>query len=292
MAARRGENPRSAPIAGSAVVTIVASSTTTNCATHMTATPNGIPDRVFPVKRLMAVTITHRTLFLVKSGLMETQVRELPVVGRASRARLRQHGRRPRGRRTGTTTSRLPGAARRGPSRRRALARRRRALADTVAPQAGAAAVRRAARTLRATLIDTFTALRGRRPRRRLGRPAPVPGRCRRHAELSPAARGFELRWDHADVPTRLLWPVAHAARGAARRPGPTASQALRGLPVAVPRPVQELQPALVRHERLRHPRQDPALRRPPRCAPRRAHVVAGSGIAATGPVGGAVWRV
>src|SRR3954452_19441591 len=83
-----GAKPRSDPIAGRAVSTTVTSSTTTNCATHRTASPPRVAD-LFPVNGLMSETYPAATdLQPAKVVSVETEVgiarppgiRELPIV--------------------------------------------------------------------------------------------------------------------------------------------------------------------------------------------------------------------
>jgi predicted RNA-binding Zn ribbon-like protein len=79
-----------------------------------------------------------------------------------------------------------------------------------VTPKAAAAALRRA-HTLRATIIETFTAVAAGADAIAWTDLRPFVVDAVTHATLSPTGHGYELNWP-ADAPRAMLWPVARAA--------------------------------------------------------------------------------
>jgi len=159
------------------------------------------------------------------------------------------------------------------------------AAAAKEAAEAAAAAAR--ARTLRGALVRIFTAeSAGKRARAadlKTLNDALVPALAARR--LVAAERGCGWTWEDGGGLDRALWPVALSCRGAADLRGRLARAPVRRPQVPAPlrRPRTLATAPVVRHARLRQPRQEPAaLSAPPRQRPSPGLEVPESGRAQT----------
>ena len=171
----------------------------------------------------------------------------------------------------GRRPPRLRRRRRLGGVRRDAQSRRSRAAAS-----GGHAATRTPLAGLRARARDARLPLRavsrdrdGPEPAARRHRPAAGATRPTRlaHGELVRIDDAYEWRWADDDL-ARPLWPVIHEALTAPDGRPARSREGLRAMPVPLPRPEQEPQPAVVLDGRLRHRRQDGEVRGTPGVRP------------------------
>ena len=120
----------------------------------------------------------------------------------------------------------------------------------------------RAAHALRHVLTETFGGIASGQPQadEHWAGLRPFVTDSYRHSDLVPQKNSYVMRWPDDR-------PDARAVAGRPRRRRPDhgtrtrPAQAVRRLPVGVPRPVAQRQPPLVLDGGLRHPRQDAAVR-------------------------------
>ena len=242
------ETPRSAPIAGSAIATIVTSRTTTNCATHSRARRGTLP-RHSPY--MLVTRLPRRVTGKLGFGGNARTIENIELLGDdlaldfANTLEATHAGEPHRG----------PPAHYRGPRHlgapRRRAARPRRAAARR--PRRGARAAGRDPRRLhrgrdrRARRPAGAARRAARRARRRGPRGRLTPGDPGRGTGSSRTARCGRSRSP----------PSTSCAPGAAR-----AAEALRQLQLAVPRPHPQRLAALVLDGRVRRPDEDAPLPR------------------------------